>query len=79
MLWLVPVCVSGHTGPTQSQPSQVWHTYDAGVLLSSQGEQRMMVVSVQPTESQQMLLAAVSPRPGYAFWVLTTGQEHSLD
>lgn len=34
-----------------------------------------MVLSVQPTESQQMLLAAVSPRPGYAFWVLTTGQE----
>lgn len=35
----------------------------------------MIIVSVQPTESQQMLLAAVSPRPGYAFWVLTTGQE----
>lgn len=48
---------------------------DAGVLLSRQGEQRVMAASVQPTESQQMLLAAASPRPGYAFWVLAAGQE----
>lgn len=71
-LWLPPVCVSGHTGPMQRQ---FWHLCDAGVLLSSQGEQRIMVVSVRPTESKQMLLATLSPRPGYAFWVLTAGRE----
>lgn len=30
---------------------------------------------MQPTESQQMLLAAFPLRPGCAFWVLAAGQE----
>lgn len=34
-----------------------------------------MEASVQPTESQQMLLAAFPRRPGCAFWVLAAGQE----
>lgn len=75
MLWLLPLCVSSHSGPTQSQNSRVWHTYDAGVLLRRQGEERVMEASVQPTESQQMLLAATLPRSGYAFWVLAAGRE----
>lgn len=33
---------------------------------------------MQPTESQQMLLAAGPPRPGCAFWVLAAGQEPQL-